>query len=84
MRTRSAAEQRAGFGRLKGMTQRGTPDPYARCEEGCTHDLAVGVLVEELLAADGPHPPRWAPVPGLGPVPGSELRARLIGGESAA
>lgn len=31
-------------------------DPYARCEDRCTHDLGRGVLLEELLATDGPHP----------------------------
>lgn len=32
-------------------------DPYRRCEEQCNHDLARGVLVEDLLSGDGPHPP---------------------------
>jgi len=31
-------------------------DPYRRCEGSCTHDLARGVLVSELLAGDGPFP----------------------------
>lgn len=32
-------------------------DPYLRCEEGgCTHELARGVLLEELLGGDGPYP----------------------------
>lgn len=31
-------------------------DPYRRCEASCTHDLARGVLVSELLASDGPFP----------------------------
>jgi hypothetical protein len=34
-----------------------TQDPNARCEESCTHDLARGVLVEELAGGDGPHTP---------------------------
>ncbi len=34
-------------------------DPYLGCEEQCTHDLARGVLLEELLGTDGPHPPLW-------------------------
>lgn len=33
-------------------------DPYVRCPEVCTHDLARGVLVAELLGDDGPHPDR--------------------------
>ncbi|GMQ86768.1 MAG: hypothetical protein BMS9Abin07_2363 [Acidimicrobiia bacterium] len=37
-----------------------TPDQYLGCEEGCAHDLARGVLVDELLGGDGPHPPLWA------------------------
>ena len=43
-----------------------TPDPYARCDEGCTHDLARGVLLEELLGGDGPFPPLWVPSPTSG------------------
>jgi len=31
-------------------------DPYRRCEGSCTHDLARGVLVSELLADEGPYP----------------------------
>lgn len=31
-------------------------DPYRRCEEGCKHDLAEGVLVAELLERDGVYP----------------------------
>jgi hypothetical protein len=31
-------------------------DPYRRCEGSCTHDLARGVLVSELLDGDGPFP----------------------------
>jgi hypothetical protein len=31
-------------------------DPYRRCEDHCTHDLARGVTLAELLNADGPHP----------------------------
>ena len=30
-------------------------DPYARCEGSCTHDLARGVLVDELNEKDGPY-----------------------------
>jgi hypothetical protein len=61
-----------------------TADPYRRCEESCTHDLAAGVLIRELLRVDGPHPPAWVGADGSGRVPGSELRARLVGRESAA
>ena len=60
------------------------PDPYARCEESCTHDLAQGVLVDELLGADGPHPAVWGESGIGGWLPASELRARLTGRESAA
>ena len=28
-------------------------DPYRGCEKDCTHDLARGVLVSELLCGDG-------------------------------
>lgn len=31
-------------------------DPYRRCEKTCSHDLVRGLLVEELLADDGPYP----------------------------
>ena len=31
-------------------------DPYTRCESSCSHDLARGITVVELLAADGPYP----------------------------
>ena len=31
-------------------------DPYAHCDDGCTHDLARGVLVNELKEKDGPYP----------------------------
>ena len=52
MRTAPGVDPAAGDRRQKEMTdsQRtpGPPDPYARCEEGCTHDLAAGLLTEEL------------------------------------
>jgi hypothetical protein len=32
-------------------------DPYERCEDRCTHDLARGVTVIDLLRGDGPHAP---------------------------
>ena len=32
-------------------------DPYRRCEDHCNHDLVRGVLVADLIAADGPHRP---------------------------
>ena len=31
-------------------------DPYLRCEDRCSHDLARGVTVVELLGTDGPYP----------------------------
>ena len=42
-------------------------DPYTACEVDCTHDLARGLSVEELLETDGPHLPvevvRWPAIP---------------------
>jgi hypothetical protein len=59
------------------------PDPYQRCEEGCTHDLAAGLLIEDLLSGDGPFSPLWEPQPAGG---GFLLWAhrRAQGDESAA
>lgn len=38
-----------------------TEDPFQACEDqGCAHDLSVGVLVSDLLSSDGPHPTRRA------------------------
>lgn len=51
-------------------------DPYARCEERCTHDLGKGVLIAELLGIDGPHPSVFDDVQRT--LLGRELRARLI------
>ncbi len=35
-------------------------DMYARCETSCTHDLADGVLLEDVLSGeDGPYPDKW-------------------------
>jgi len=31
-------------------------DPYGGCEDTCTHDVARGVLTDELLNEDGPYP----------------------------
>ena len=31
-------------------------DPYRGCEKDCVHDLARGVLVDELAEKDGPYP----------------------------
>lgn len=31
-------------------------DPYAFCDDLCTHDLVRGVLVDELIEGDGPYP----------------------------
>ena len=36
-----------------------TYDPFSKCEEACSHDLASGVLVEDLLGGDGPFVPMW-------------------------
>ena len=33
-------------------------DPYTNCEAGqCNHDLAPAVMIDDLLADDGPFPP---------------------------
>ena len=37
-------------------------DPYGGCEASCTHDLALGVLVSELLEAEGPYPDSHPPL----------------------
>lgn len=34
----------------------GAYERYARCEQGCNHDVARGVLISELLGGDGPYP----------------------------
>lgn len=31
-------------------------DPFRQCEESCTHDLASGVSIRDLLSRDGPQP----------------------------
>jgi hypothetical protein len=42
-------------------------DPYTTCEVDCTHDLARGLSVEDLLETDGPYLPvevvRWPAIP---------------------
>lgn len=42
-------------------------DPCTTCEVDCTHDLARGLSVEELLETDGPYLPvavvRWPALP---------------------
>jgi len=30
-------------------------DPYGGCTAACSHDLAAGVLISDLLRTDGPH-----------------------------
>lgn len=57
-------------------------DPYARCEERCTHDLGKGVLIVELLGDDGPHPSIFDDA--RRGLLGRELRSRLISQPSAA
>ena len=37
------------------MTDPPLIDPYAQCEGSCTHELAPGVLVDELEEKDGPY-----------------------------
>jgi hypothetical protein len=59
-------------------------DPYAHCEERCTHDLGKGVLLEELLADDGPHPSVFEDLRPGGFTLGRDLRARLVRPEAAA
>ena len=39
-------------------------DPYADCESGCSHDLAFGVLVND-LHVEGPYP-QFSPLAGPG------------------
>ena len=49
------------------MTEVRVHDPYRHCEtKGCTHDLAKGVLLSELLGGDGPFPPIWDKPIGIG------------------
>ena len=44
-------------------------DPYRKCEETCTHDLARGVMVADLCSRDGPEEPMiWAPIPAAAAV----------------
>ena len=38
----------------------GAYERYARCEQGCNHDVARGVLISELLGYDGPYPTQSA------------------------
>jgi hypothetical protein len=64
------------------MMTRNTNDPYAHCEERCTHDLGKGVLIVELLGIDGPHPSVFDDVQRH--LLGRELRARLINQAPAA
>ncbi len=39
------------------MTDTPTYDAYRTCDRGCTHDLARGVLVDDLRDRDGPETP---------------------------
>ena len=41
--------------RLPSQTEKPGYDPYGGCERQCHHDLAKGVLLEELLGGDGPY-----------------------------
>ena len=41
------------------MAENPIAEPYRSCEQHCAHDLGVGVLVSDLLAGDGPHPPGY-------------------------
>lgn len=54
------------------MAENPVADPYHSCEQHCTHDLGVGVLLSELLGGDGPHPPGYMLVT-LAPRPGPTL-----------
>ena len=64
MRTESLADPSRLPQRLIAMTESDRTtralDPYARCEDHCTHDLGAGVLIVELLGDDGPHEPVWS------------------------
>ncbi len=33
-----------------------THDPYSRCEDTCSHDLARGASAQDLRDGDGPYP----------------------------
>jgi hypothetical protein len=43
-----------------GDNNRTVVDPYRVCEESCTHDLGVGVLLAELREGDGSFVPVWS------------------------
>ena len=48
------------------MTDTSYDDPYRNCERVCTHDLARGVTLAELLGGDGPFDPLGGRQPRLG------------------
>lgn len=41
---------------MSGQETQNMHDAYRSCEGSCTHDLARGVLVSELLDDEGPYP----------------------------
>ena len=59
-----------------------TPDPYRRCQDACTHDLARGVLLADLGDGDGPFPSLWVVSGFFGG--GVVLPARLAASEAEA
>lgn len=50
-------------------------DPYHGCETRCHHDLAKGVLTDELRSGDGPYP-ATPPKMGMGPLAGMLIEMR--------
>ena len=50
-------------------------DPYGGCVESCTHDLARGVLTDDICGGDGPYPSVF-PLAASGPLAGLIAAAR--------
>ena len=57
-------------------------DPYRGCEKDCCHDLARGVLTDELTEKDGPYP-GTADLDGGAAFVLAALRVRETAGELA-
>ena len=62
---------------MAGQEPTKTHDAYRTCEQSCTHDLARGVLVSELISAEGPFPDS-NPLMSTGPIAASVLRALVV------
>ena len=52
-------------------------DAYRTCEGSCTHDLARGVLVSELINDEGPYPDS-NPLLGTPPIAAAAVLRALI------